>query len=109
MALDHTPFDVSDEQEMMARLRARDKAALTSIYDCYANVVYALALRITGRQAEAIELAFYHGLSHTEIAERRGEPLTTIKTHLRLGLTKLREQLGVQLESLEKDSETSLA
>jgi len=48
-------------------------------------------------QRQAVELAYYHGLSQREISARTGIPLGTIKTRLELGVRKLRTailQLG---------------
>lgn len=41
-------------------------------------------------QRDAVELAYFEGLTHSEIAERTGEPLGTIKTRLRSAMETLR-------------------
>lgn len=44
---------------------------------------------------EAIELAFYSGLSHSAIAEKLGQPLGTVKSRIRLGMMQIRKRLQV--------------
>jgi len=55
--------------------------------------------QLPDEQKQALGLAYFHGLSHPEIAQALGEPLGTIKTRIRLGMQKLRQLL--QGEPLE--------
>jgi RNA polymerase sigma-70 factor (ECF subfamily) len=58
-----------------------------------ALVLQAAVADLAPAMREVIELAYWHGLSQAEIAERLGLPLGTVKTRTRRGLTLLSEAL----------------
>jgi RNA polymerase sigma-70 factor (ECF subfamily) len=49
--------------------------------------------KLPEEQQKSLELAFFEGMSHSEIAAKTGDPLGTIKTRIRLGLISIRKAL----------------
>ena len=78
------PVDVADESALDDAILARLDGA---------RVRSALAL-LPAEQREPIEMGFFDGITHEEIARRAGIPLGTIKTRIRTGLRRLRERLS---------------
>lgn len=62
-----------------------------------AQILRAAVSQLTLQQKKVIELAYFGGLTQTEIAEKLGEPLGTVKARARRGLLKLKEILGDQI------------
>ena len=60
---------------------------------------------LTETQRTALELAFFSGLTHVEVAERLGIPLGTAKTRIRSALLKLRDVLGTSVSEDEDIAE----
>jgi RNA polymerase sigma-70 factor (ECF subfamily) len=50
--------------------------------------------QLEGKQRQSIMLAFFHGLSHSEVAGHMKQPLGTVKTWVRRGLERLKMCLG---------------
>jgi RNA polymerase sigma-70 factor (ECF subfamily) len=48
-------------------------------------------------QKNVVELSYFKGLTQTEIAEKTGQPLGTVKTRMRLALKKLRKALSAEM------------
>jgi len=69
---------------------AEDEAAL----GFQRRVVQEALRRLPAEQREALELGYYGGLTQSELAERLGQPLGTIKSRMFAGLTQLRDLLA---------------
>jgi len=72
--------------EPRAKVRSPEDAASTAQSS---KVVQKLLEQLPNEQRDAIELAYWEGLSQTDIAARTGAPLGTVKTRMRLALSKL--------------------
>ena len=83
-----TTVDESTEiREALSKVDANEKGQILR------DAVSSLSLQ----QRVVIEMAFFRGHTQTEIAEKLGEPLGTIKARARRGLMKLKESLDEQL------------
>lgn len=85
-------FDPTDEPLARAVSPSRP-ADEVSLLQCAARVREAVA-GLPEDQRRVLELAYYRGLSQTEIADETGLPLGTVKTWTRKGLLALRARLG---------------
>jgi RNA polymerase sigma-70 factor (ECF subfamily) len=63
------------------------------------TIVNSAMARLPEDQRRTLLLAYFEGLTQSEIAQRTGEPLGTVKTRMRSGTLKLRELLGDQLKN----------
>ena len=88
-----TPVSLSDSENGGATLGTDDPAARAEASERRTVVAKALQT-LPKEQREVLELAYFAGLSQSEIADRTGQPLGTVKTRTRLAAQKLRECLS---------------
>ena len=86
---------IDEAAELVEEIRVDDRV----IASLRAERVREAVASLPAEQRTVLSLAFWSGLSQTEIAERTGTPLGTVKSRVRLGMIKLRDQLQLEGEN----------
>lgn len=83
------PSDSVDDVVLASKCNLADEAERNSMMEKARGVIYQLPVE----QRKTLEMAFFDGLTHSEIAEMTGDPLGTVKTRIRSALLSLRKAL----------------
>jgi len=81
------PSEQVDEMALASNYNLADEAERNSLMEKARGVIQLLPVE----QRKTLEMAFFDGLTHSEIAEMTGDPLGTVKTRIRSALTSLRK------------------
>jgi RNA polymerase sigma-70 factor (ECF subfamily) len=81
------PSDSVDDVVLASTVNVADEAERNTMMAKVRRVIADLPME----QRKSLELAYFEGLSHTEIASRTGDPLGTVKTRIRQALISLRK------------------
>jgi RNA polymerase sigma-70 factor, ECF subfamily len=92
-SLVHDRRRASDEG-IEERFEARERTDVEAARNDEARELHAALRTLPAEQSRVIELAYFGGFSHSEIAELLETPIGTVKGRMRLGLEKMRGQLG---------------
>jgi RNA polymerase sigma-70 factor, ECF subfamily len=92
-SLVHDRRRASDEG-IEERFEAKERTEVEAARNAEAREVHAALRTLPDEQCRVIELAYFGGFSHSEIAEMLETPIGTVKGRMRLGLEKMRGQLG---------------
>ncbi|HEV7494496.1 RNA polymerase sigma factor [Baekduia sp.] len=95
--LRHDTHRASDEG-IEERFEAKERTEIQAAHSEEAAEVRTALETLPDEQSKAIELAYFGGFSHSEIATMLEMPIGTVKGRIRLGLEKLRGQLGQFIE-----------
>jgi RNA polymerase sigma-70 factor, ECF subfamily len=90
----HAPKLDFDDDSILEHRPAGEMTETEALRRETASEVRGALERLPGEQSKVIELAYFGGFSHTEIAAMLGVPLGTVKGRMRLGLEKIRGQLA---------------
>jgi RNA polymerase sigma-70 factor (ECF subfamily) len=85
------------EEEMAERRVSREETDEEALRRDAARQVRGALKELPADQLRVVELAYFGGMTHSEIAEMLGMPLGTVKGRMRLGLEKIRTQLAEQV------------
>ncbi len=86
-----------ETEESAAMLMTVAEEGATGMTSDESSLVRQAMGALSAEQRRAIDLAFFAGLTHTEIAEQLGEPAGTIKARIRRGMLTMRDILKGQL------------
>lgn len=84
------PTDSVEEISLASPFNLADEAERNNMMERARSVI----LQLPAEQRKTLEMAFFDGLTHTEIAALTGDPLGTVKTRIRSALLTLRKAFG---------------